>query len=61
MRFERVVFLGPDGRTCAELHPKSGHAMAWCMDRCEQLQKFEKHQTRIWGKIGVVRIAMNAI
>ena len=25
MKFERVVFLAPDGRTCAELHLKNGH------------------------------------
>jgi len=25
IKFERVVFLGPDGRTRAELHLKNGH------------------------------------
>ena len=25
LAFERVVFLGPDGASCAELHLKKGH------------------------------------
>ena len=25
VKFERVAFLGPNGRTCAELHFKNGH------------------------------------
>jgi hypothetical protein len=25
MTFERVVFVGPDGTSCAELHLKKGH------------------------------------